>query len=444
MYIDFIIERFKESLDKEAVIWNNSVYDYRYLLDKYEFWLDFLKENTQPGSVVAVRADYNPDSISLMLALIENGNIFVPFSFANKDIEEKIQSAEVEHYIKFDKEGNFQFIDTEIKANHQLIEELRQRKHPGVIVFSSGSTGKPKAALHDYTHLLNKFKVQRATLRTVTFLLFDHWGGINTLLYILSNTGVIGVPDVRSPEEVCEFIERYKIELLPTTPTFINLILISKAYLKHDISSLKVVSYGTEMMPESTLKAFNKLFPKITLKQTYGLTELGVMRTKSESNDSLWVKVGGEDYETKVVDNVLFIKAKTSILGYLNAPSPFDDEGWYNTGDRVEQKGEYIRFLGRENDIINVGGQKVFPAEVESVLMQIDNINEATVFGKSNPIMGNVVAAKIILDKEEPLNRLKSKIRKYCKNKLEAYKVPVHIEITEKTKVSERFKKVRG
>ncbi len=444
MYIDFIIERFKESLDNEAVIWNNSVYDYRHLLERYRFWLDFLKENTASGSVVAVRADYNPDSISLMLALIENGNIFVPFSFANKDIEEKIQSAEVEHYIKFDKAGDFEFIDTNIKASHQLIEELRSRKHPGVIVFSSGSTGKPKAALHDYTHLLNKFKVKRATLRTVTFLLFDHWGGINTLLYILSNTGVIGVPDVRSPEEVCEFIEKHKIELLPTTPTFINLILISKAYHKYDISSLKVVSYGTEMMPESTLKAFNKLFPNITLKQTYGLTELGVMRTKSESNDSLWVKVGGEDYETKVVDNILYIKAKTSILGYLNAASPFDEEGWYNTGDRVEQKGEYIRFLGRENDIINVGGQKVFPAEVESVLMQIENINEATVFGKANPIMGNVVAAKIILDKEEPLNKLKSKIRKFCKDKLEAYKVPVHVEIVKETEVSERFKKVRG
>jgi len=320
---------------------------------------------------------------------------------------------------------------------------IRDRQHPGVIVFSSGSTGKPKAALHDFTFLLSKFKVQRATLRTITFLLFDHWGGINTLLYILSNVGLIGVPKVRSAEEVCQFIEKYKIELLPTTPTFINLILISKAFEKFDITSLKVVSYGTEMMPESTLIAFNKLFPDIELKQTYGLTELGVMRTKSESNDSLWLKVGGEDYQTKIVDNILFIKAKTSILGYLNADSPFDSEGWYNTGDKVEQKGEWIRFLGRESDIINVGGQKVFPAEVESVLMQIENINEASVFGVKNPIMGNVVAAKIILQKEESLNELKNKIRKFCKDKLEPYKIPVHIEIVSETTVSERFKKVR-
>ncbi|OQY05506.1 MAG: AMP-dependent synthetase [Bacteroidetes bacterium 4572_117] len=444
MHIDFIIQRFKESAKDEAIIWNDTVYDYQHLIDRYEFWLNFLQTKTKASSVVAVRADYNPDSISLMLALIENGNIFVPFSFANKDIDEKIESAEVEYYIKFDTKGDFEFIETGIDATHELINELKVRKNPGVIVFSSGSTGKPKAALHDYTHLLNKFRTKRATLRTITFLLFDHWGGINTLLYILSNTGVIGVPSIRSAEEVCEFVEKYKIELLPTTPTFLNLILISKAYLKFDITSLKVVSYGTEMMPESTLKAFNKLFPDITLKQTYGLTELGVMRTKSESNDSLWVKVGGEDYKTKVVDNVLFIKAKTSILGYLNAASPFDSEGWYDTGDRVEQKGEYIRFLGRENDIINVGGQKVFPAEVESVLMQIDNINEASVYGTTNPIMGNVVAVKIIIEKDESLNKLKGKIRKFCKDKLESYKIPVHVEIVEQTTVSERFKKIRN
>ncbi|MEN8122647.1 MAG: fatty acid--CoA ligase family protein [Bacteroidota bacterium] len=444
MHIDFIIQRFKESANNEAIIWNDSVYDYQHLIDRYGFWLDFLKENIKVGSVVAVRADYNPDSISLMLALIENGNVFVPFSFANKDIDEKIESAEVEYYIKFNKKGDFEFIETGIHATHELINELRLRKNPGVIVFSSGSTGKPKAALHDYTYLLNKFRSKRATLRTITFLLFDHWGGINTLLYILSNTGVIGVPFIRSAEEVCEFIEKYNIELLPTTPTFINLILISKAYIKFDISSLQVMSYGTEMMPESTLKTFSSLFPKITLKQTYGLTELGVMRTKSESNDSLWVKVGGEDYHTKVVDNILFIKAKTSILGYLNAASPFDDEGWYDTGDRVEQKGEYIRFLGRESDIINVGGQKVFPAEVESVLMQIENISEASVYGTSNPIMGNVVAAKIIIENEEPLSKLKNKIRKFCKDKLESYKIPVHVEIVEETTVSERFKKVRN
>ena len=76
-------------------------------------------------------------------------------------------------------------------------------------------------------------------------------------------------------------------ELLLTAPTFINLILMSRTYKKYDLYSLKIVSYGTESMPESTLRLFHKLYPKVKLIQTYGLTELGVMRTKSKNSESL-------------------------------------------------------------------------------------------------------------------------------------------------------------
>ncbi|MBU4349675.1 fatty acid--CoA ligase family protein, partial [bacterium] len=247
----------------------------------------------------------------------------------------------------------------------------------------------------------------------------------------------------RSPDKVCEFIEKYKIELLPTTPTFINLILMSHAYNKYNLSSLKIVSYGTETMPESTLKFFHDLFPKIILKQTYGLTELGVMRTKSKSSDSLWLKVGGEDYKTKVIDNILFIKAKSSILGYLNAGSPFDKDGWYNTGDKIEQDGDWIRFLGRESEIINVGGQKVYPAEVESVLLEINGVKDAVVYGEKNPLMGEIVVANVKADELNSNKNFISLIKNYCREKLDKYKIPVKINFTQKDLISERFKRIR-
>ena len=442
MYIDFLIKGFKNNLKKEAIICGNKIYSYKYLLNRYYFWKDFLKKRIKKGKTVAVQADYNPDSVTLMLALIENANIFVPFSHSNKDIKKKLEIAEAEYFIKF-KKFDYNLIETNIKVSHNLIKKLKQRNHPGIIVFSSGSTGEPKAAIHDFTNLLNKFKVERKTLRTIIFLLFDHWGGINTLLYIFSNAGLVGVPVERSPDKVCEFIEKYKIELLPTTPTFINLILMSHAYSKYNLSSLKIVSYGTEAMPESTLKYFHELFPKVKLKQTYGLTELGVMRTKSKSSNSLWLKVGGEDYKTKVIDNTLFIKAKCSILGYLNAESPFDEDGWYNTGDKVEQDGDWIKFLGRESEIINVGGQKVYPAEVESVLLEINGVKDAIVYGEKNPLIGEIVVANIKVDELNDNKQFISLIKKYCRGKLEKYKIPVKIYFTQKDSISERFKRIR-
>ena len=96
-----------------------------------------------------------------------------------------------------------------------------------------------------------------------------------------------------------------------------------------------MVTYGTEAMPESTLKRFHEILPEVKLLQTYGLSEIGIMRSKSLSSDSLWVKIGGEDFQTRVVDGLLEIKAKSAMLGYLNAPSPFTEDGWFKTGDEV-------------------------------------------------------------------------------------------------------------
>ena len=97
------------------------------------------------------------------------------------------------------------------------------------------------------------------------------------------------------------------------------------------------------------------------MKQTYGLSELGILPTYTRDPDSLWLKLGGAGFEHKIVDGVLWIKSEMAMLGYLNAPSPFDDEGWMNTQDLVEIDGEFIRILGRKSEMINVGGGRSIP-----------------------------------------------------------------------------------
>ena len=281
-------------------------------------------------------------------------------------------------------------------------------------------------------------------LRTIAFLLLDHIGGINGLLYTFSNGGAIIFPKSLTPEVVCQAIQEHRAQLLPTSPTFLNLLLISEQYKNFDLSSLELITYGTEPMPESTLHRLNEIFPNVQLKQTYGLSELGIMRSKSKDSNSLWVKIGGEGFETKVVDGILWIRTQSAMLGYLNAPSPFDEEGWFNTEDVVEVDGEYIRILGRKTEIINVGGEKVYPAEVESVLLQMCNIQDVTVHGEKNPIMGNIVAATVKLFEPEELSSLKKRIREFCSNKLAPYKIPVRIEISEYEQFSARFKKMRA
>jgi acyl-CoA synthetase (AMP-forming)/AMP-acid ligase II len=157
----------------------------------------------------------------------------------------------------------------------------------------------------------------------------------------------------------------------------------------------------------------------------------------------VWLKIDDAGFNTKVVDGTLWVRAQSAMLGYLNAPNPFDDEGWINTQDAVEVDGEYIRILGRKSDLINVGGQKVYPAEVENSLLQLDNVADVMVFGALNPIMGQVVAARFRLNQPEDFVSFKRRVRDWCKGALASYKVPVSIEISEADLVTNRHKKQR-
>jgi acyl-CoA synthetase (AMP-forming)/AMP-acid ligase II len=186
------------------------------------------------------------------------------------------------------------------------------------------------------------------------------------------------------------------------------------------------------------------MFPDAEIKQTYGLSELGVLRSKSEDSGSTWVRVGGPGFEVKIVDGVLWVRSESNMVGYLNAPSPFDEEGWMNTGDEVEVRGEYIRILGRRSDMINVGGQKVSPLDVESVLLQAPNVAEAVVRGAQHQLMGHVVHATVSLVEHEDLEEAVIRLRRHCLERLPRFKVPVRFDIVEpEAQRGARFKKVR-
>lgn len=444
--IEFLLDVFKEFTDSDAIIWQDQHFSYGWLHDRVTYWLDAIQEKgIVPGTVTILEADFSPNAMALFLALIENQCILVPLT---KSVENKkkefIEIAQGEVNFEIDECDVTTITALPYKADHEYYQTLRERMHPGLVLFSSGSTGKSKAIVHDMADWLEKYRTRRHALRTITFLLFDHGGGVNTMLHVLSNGGCIITVQERTPDGVLSAVEEFKAEVLPVSPTFINLILLSEAYSRHDLSSLKVVTYGTEPMPESTLKRFHELFPHIDLRQTYGLTEVGVMRSKSKSSDSLWVKVGGEGYDTRVVDGMLQIKARSAMLGYLNAPSPFTEDGWFMTGDEVEQDGEYFRFLGRRSEIINVGGQKVFPAEVENVIQEVENVGEVTVYGEKNPITGSIVCAKVRLKNPEETRQTVVRIKQYCAKKLLPFKVPVKVIIADAEQFSERFKKIRA
>ena len=446
-HLTWLFDIFRLNRDRIFMIHQGLPVPYSWLTENIELRSAQLDASgVASGTITALRGDYSPDIVATLLALVERGAIVVPLSPAAVDAQESefMEIAEAQAVCSFAPGSDGRPEWRQREPSHPLNLELIRRGNPGLVLFSSGSTGKSKGSLHDFAQLLEKFKMPRRRMVTLTFLMIDHIGGINTLLYVLSNAGTLVVSQSRNPEVVCAAIAGHKVELLPTSPTFLNLLLVSEAYRRYDLSTLKLITYGTEMMPQRTLDRLTELLPHVMLQQTYGLSELGILRSKSERSNSLWVKVGGEDYQTKVTDGTLWIKAQSAMMGYFNAPSPFDGEGWMNTGDLVQVQGDYVRFLGRATEIVNVGGRKVYPAEVEDVLLAVPNVRDVTVSAEPHPITGNIVVARFNLLEPEEFSSFKKRVRDFCRDRLDAFKIPARIEIVDSDQFSGRFKKMRN
>jgi acyl-CoA synthetase (AMP-forming)/AMP-acid ligase II len=444
--IEFLLDVWEANRTHDALVWRDRMFSFEWLLESVRSWSRRLEDSVvRPGSVVSLEADFSPKAISLLLALVEHRCVIVPLTTSVEARKPEFRDiAQVEAVVRVGEDDAVELDRTSTVARHDLLRRLKERERPGLVLFSSGSTGKSKAAVHDFGPLLEKFKVPRRRLRAMCFLLFDHIGGVNTLLYTLSNGGCVVTVRERLPEVVCEAIEKWRVELLPTSPTFLNLLLLSEAYKRYDLSSLKMVTYGTEVMLESTLRRMREVLPEVELVQTYGLSELGILRSKSKSSDSLWMKIGGEGFETRIVDGLLEIKARSAMLGYLNAASPFTEDGWFRTGDAVEVDGEYVHILGRRSESINVGGEKVYPAEVESTLQWMEGVNEVVVSGERNAITGEVVKAKVKVDTGESVGEFRKRMLTFCEGKLPRFKIPQKVVLVTDELRSDRFKKIRS
>ena len=275
-------------------------------------------------------------------------------------------------------------------------------------------------------------------MKTLSFLLFDHIGGLNTLFHTLFNKGTVIFPRNRTVDEVLKACTDYEVDVLPTTPTFLRMMLISGKIPLKVPETLKIITYGTELMDQSTLTTITKLLPKVDFRQTFGMSELGIVRAKSKARDSLYMKIGGEGIQTKIVENTLFIKSKTRMVGYLNAKSPFDKNGWYNTSDIVEYKNGFYKIKGRTDDLINVGGLKFMATDVEKVVLKDKNILFAKVYPKANPLTGQHVEMLI-----QPKNYKTFDIRRFktlLRQKLQQHMYPKRI-IIDNVKINHRYKK---
>ena len=441
--MSFILDKFKSFNSKNAIVFEDRIYTYEEFVKQIKDYKDILDKHNISSKVVVILGDYSFYNLALFFALYENKNIIVPITSNIKKVQDDfIEESFCKTIIKTD-DKNILIQDLKTTSSHTMIDNLREKNSSGLILFSSGSTGKPKAMIHNLDTLIDSFKDKKEkSMNMLVFLMFDHIGGLNTVFNALCMGACLIIPKIKDAKTICELIEKYKIMVLPSSPTFLNLILISEEYKNYDLSSLRMITYGTETMPQSLLLKLKEVFPKVKFLQTFGTSETGISTTSSKSSNSLFMKLEDINGEYKIVENELWLRSKTQVLGYLNASmDSFTSDGWFKTGDLVEVDGEYIKIIGRAKEVINVGGQKVLPAEVESIILEMEEISDCMVYGEKNAITGQTVVCDVVLNKN--IENIKKRVRVFCKDRLDTYKIPTKVNVVDKTNFSDRFKKIR-
>ena len=439
----WLVSNFKNFDNKVAIVDDTKSYTYKELFLKVKEIEGSLSSQIEDGEVVAVVDDYSFYSISWLLALHKHKNIIVPIaSKIQSEIQDRVKESFSTKIVTI-KDGKYIVTPHKQSTTHKMISTLQKNSSSGLILFSSGSTGKPKAMIHNFDNLVNHYKDKKEkSMNMLVFLMFDHIGGLNTLLNILSMGATMIIPKNRNADDICKLVQEYKIRVLPSSPTFLNLILMSKADEKYDLKSLRMITYGTETMPESLLFRLKEKFPKTKFLQTFGTSETGIANASSKSSNSTFMKINDPNLEYKIVKNELWLKSDTQVMGYLNASMDSFEDGWFKTGDLVESTADgYLKIIGRSKEIINVGGEKVLPNEIESILLGMDEVDDAIVYGEKNTITGQSVVCDVVTDTDA--KEIKKLVRKYCKNKIPRYKIPTKVNVVEKTNFSDRFKKIR-
>jgi len=436
-----IIQRY----NGECITDNSGSYSYIDLANQVKYYNQLLESKIKKNDRIIIYSDYTFYSVSLLISLSQmNVNIIPIVKTTELEYNEKVSSVSPNLILSFNKKNdlNFKYINTENNSD-KLFNQVTSIGDTGIILFSSGTTGTPKVMVQNFSSLISSISIpkRQKSLKFIILLMFDHIGGLNTLLNCLISGTTFVIPYDRNPSTIITLIYKYNVNILPTTPTFLNLMMMDESFKSSKLKSLKLITYGTERMSETLLNKLNDQLPKIKLLQTFGTSETGILKTQSKSSSSLFFKISDHNKEYKIIKNELFLRSKTQVKGYLNHENnSFKKDGWYATGDLVEtDKDGFIKIIGRKNKIINVGGLKVLPKEVEDVINKIEEVDDSSVYGEENNLVGNIVCARIFTSYHDK-KYLKSIIKAECRKSLDKYKIPVKLHYS-KLKITNRGKK---
>lgn len=329
----------------------------------------------------------------------------------------------------------------------RLMGKLQAAGVPGLILATGGTAGTPKLVLHNLVALLATIPVKtRRPARVLPLMHFDHIGGLDMAWRALATGQVLVAPPEKiTPAAVAATIVRHQVEVLPSTPSFLNLLLLAEIHLTHDLGSLRVVPYGAEPMPAGLLTRLQAALPEVEFVRRFGTSETGALPVRDLGN-ALVLREDQVGFEWKIVDEELWVRSPACALGYLGGNAGgFEDGGWFRTGDLAEQLPDgSVCVQGRREERINVGGEKVLPSEVEDWLLAHPLVADCRVGSEPNAVLGQSVVAEIVWrGSDRDAVAVKRELRRFGARLIARHKIPTVVRLVETIAATGNLKKSR-
>jgi acyl-coenzyme A synthetase/AMP-(fatty) acid ligase len=343
-----------------------------------------------------------------------------------------------------------------VAASEQLRPARRAQTERATewLMLTSGTLGLPKIVGHSLEGLTGAIATDAPARGNgpiwATFYDIRRYGGLQIFLRAVIGGGSLALSEPN--EALTDYVARLnKMEVthISGTPSHWRKLLMSGAA---SAFSPKYVRLSGEIADQAVLDGLRQAFPSASIGHAYASTEAGVgftVNDRLEGFPAAMIGVNPDGVEMKVVDGCLQLRSRRAAHAYVGrrAGALTDEEGFIDTGDMVELRGDRYHFVGRRGGIINIGGLKVHPEEIEAVINRDDAVRMSCVKARKSPITGAIVVADVVLadgSDASQSDEIKSRIIADCRASLAPHKVPAMIKFVDRLDITAAGKLARS
>lgn len=309
------------------------------------------------------------------------------------------------------------------------------------LMTTSGTTGRPKIVRHQLEGLLRTAKPAGQGPAPIWGLLYDpsRFAGMQVVLQSLAGGGRLIAPSADAPmSERLALLARCGATHLSATPTLWRRILMEPG--SDDLTPTHI-TLGGEIADRSVLDALARRYPNARIRHIYASTELGVgfsVRDGLPGFPARWAESRSEGLGLRIRDGMLWIRPEgPAPKGLGDGRLTPDADGFYPTGDQVRQEGDRVHFLGRGSSVINIGGTKIQPEEVERILQGHPDIAIARIGHRPSPIAGALLTLTVVpRDPMADPKALRRTISAFCREHLQREAMPAKITIVSEPEIN--------